>query len=190
MVSLFLKDLCNRHVFYEFAPSVVFLLVNLYFDLFTATACLIGATVLVSIWCYCIEKRLPVFPLITLTLVIILGSATIWFNDPLFIKIKPTVGKLLFAGMLGAGVFLQRGLLERAFEKMFRLADKAAWNMLTFRWIGVSIIFAVLNEVIWRNCATDTWVLWTTIDTPISIFILINITRNTIRTIFRQEKYQ
>ena len=44
-------------------------------------------------------RLLPV-PVVTAVLVVVFGGLTFWLDDPRFIKIKPTIINLLFAGVL------------------------------------------------------------------------------------------
>ena len=36
--------------------------------------------------------------------------------------------------------------------------SERGWQILTFRWALFFIVLAVLNEIVWRNTTTDTWV--------------------------------
>ena len=48
-------------------------------------------------------------------------------------------------------------LLGYVFDSVFKLTDEGWWK-LTLRW-GVFFFFlALLNEIVWRNFSTDTWV--------------------------------
>jgi intracellular septation protein len=38
-----------------------------------------------------------------------------------------------------------------------KLTD-AGWHKLTIRWIGFFLAMALLNEIVWRNFETSTWV--------------------------------
>jgi intracellular septation protein len=36
--------------------------------------------------------------------------------------------------------------------------SETGWRLLTWRWTGFFLALAVLNEIVWRNVSTDTWV--------------------------------
>src|SRR6056297_3409785 len=40
----------------------------------------------------------------TAVLIVVFGGLSVWFNDPRFFKMKPTIIYLLFGGMLGLGL--------------------------------------------------------------------------------------
>ena len=43
------------------------------------------------------------------------------------------------------------------FDSVFNLNDEG-WRKLTLRWGIFFFVLAVLNEVVWRNFSTDSWV--------------------------------
>ncbi|SCD23227.1 intracellular septation protein A [Brucella abortus] len=43
------------------------------------------------------------------------------------------------------------------FDSAFRL-DAEGWRKLTLRWGLFFIFLAIVNEIVWRNFSTDTWV--------------------------------
>ena len=36
--------------------------------------------------------------------------------------------------------------------------SERGWQILTYRWALFFIVLAILNEFVWRNTSTDTWV--------------------------------
>jgi intracellular septation protein len=112
----FVKRYLNRHILFEIAPGFVFLIVNYSWGLMWATAAVMVATVVFTFLGIVIERRVPVFPIVTVLLVLILGGAALVFDDELFIKVKPTVGNCLFAVALIIGLVLHPSLLARALE--------------------------------------------------------------------------
>ncbi|MEI8150112.1 MAG: septation protein IspZ, partial [Hyphomicrobiales bacterium] len=79
------------------------------------------------------------------------------FQNEAFIKLKPTIIYLLFAGTLFGGLMFRKNLLAMVFDQMFHLTDEG-WCKLTIRWALFFLALAVLNEVVWRTQTTDTWV--------------------------------
>ncbi len=176
----FVERYLNRHIFFEIAPGVVFIVVNYGWGLMWATLAVIVATVVFTFLGIIIEHRVPVFPIVTLLLVLIMGGSTLIFQDVTFIKIKPTVAKCLFAIALAVGLLLRPTLLARALEGQVYLTEPG-WRILAIRWILLALVLAGLNEVIWRTQDTDTWVAFKAALTPVSIIGYIAITRFTAR---------
>ena len=48
-------------------------------------------------------------------------------------------------------------LLGLVFDSVFDLTDEG-WRKLTWRWALFFLAMAILNEIVWRNFSTDTWV--------------------------------
>ncbi len=101
--------------------------------------------------------KLPIMPLVTGIVVLIFGGLTLYLQDELFIKLKPTIVNLLFGGILLGGLFFGRPLLGYVFDSVFKLDDEG-WRKLTLRWGIFFLCLALLNEIVWRNFSTDFWV--------------------------------
>lgn len=101
--------------------------------------------------------RIPTMPLVTGVFVMIFGGLTLWLQDDHFIKLKPTIVNALFAAILFTGLANGKSLLKLVFGDVFRLTE-TGWRLLTIRWGLFFVCLAVLNEIVWRNFSTDTWV--------------------------------
>ena len=141
----------------ELGPLVVFFLTNWKAGIFWATGLFMAATALALAASYIRMRTVPVMPLVTGVFVLVFGGLTLWLHDDTFIKLKPTIVNLCFAAILGAGLALGRPLLKIVFASVFALDDEG-WRKLTVRWIGFFVVLAILNEIVWRNFPTDTWV--------------------------------
>ena len=141
----------------EVGPLAVFFITNGKFGILYATASFMAATLISLITSRIFLKRIPVLALVTGVFVMIFGFLTIYLHDDTFIKIKPTVVNTLFAFILAAGLYFRRPVLKLAFGEILQMREEG-WRLLTLRWIGFFLFLAVLNEVVWRNFSTDTWV--------------------------------
>lgn len=141
----------------EAGPLGVFFFANNRFDIFTATAAFMVAVTISLAANYALERRLPAMPLVTGVFVLVMGGLTLYLQDDLFIKIKPTITNLLFAGILLGGLAWGKLFLRYVFGAAFRLED-AGWRILTIRWSLFFVFLAIVNEIVWRNFDTDTWV--------------------------------
>ena len=100
----------------------------------------------------------------------IFGGLTLYFEDELFIKLKPTIVNSLFALGLGIGLALKKPFLKTLFGPAFPPLTDRGWTILTQRWALFFVFLAILNEIVWRNSTTDFWVgfkLWGL--TPLSL---------------------
>jgi intracellular septation protein len=141
----------------ELGPLVVFFAANARAGLFWGTGLFMAATALSLIVSWFLIRRVPIMPLVTGVVVLIFGGLTLYLQDELFIKLKPTIVNTLFAGALFGGLYFRKSLLAIVFEAAFDLTDEG-WRKLTWRWAFFFVLLAILNEVIWRNFSTDFWV--------------------------------
>ena len=105
----------------------------------------------------CIRDRIPIMPTVGAGIVLIFGGLTIYFDNEVFIKMKPTIINLIFAIILYGGMLVKKPLLKILLGAALRLEEEG-WRILTYRWIGFFIALAVLNEIVWRTQTTDIWV--------------------------------
>ena len=115
------------------------------------------ATVIAVLFSYILEKKIPIMPTVGAGIVLLFGGLTIYFDNDVFFKMKPTIINLLFAVILYGGIVLNKPLLKYLLGAALKL-EEAGWKILTQRWIGFFIALAVLNEIVWRTQSTDVWV--------------------------------
>ncbi len=141
----------------EIGPLVLFFVTNARAGIFWATAVFMLAIVVSLSVTWVRERRLPTLPLVTGIFVLVFGGLTLILQDELFIKLKPTIVNTLFAVILFGGLLWGKSFLKSLMGTMFQMTDEG-WRLLTFRWAMFFVLLAVLNEIVWRNTSTDTWV--------------------------------
>ena len=125
--------------------------------IFLATGLFMIATAVSLSVSWLMTRSLPVMPLVSGAVVFVFGALTLYLQDDVFIKMKPTIVNSLFGAVLLGGLLFGKALLGYVFDSAFRL-DAEGWRKLTLRW-GVFFFFlAALNEIVWRNFSTDFWV--------------------------------
>ena len=115
------------------------------------------ATVIAVLFSYVLEKKIPIMPTVGAGIVLLFGGLTIYFDNDIFFKMKPTIINVLFAVILYGGILINKPLLKYLLGAALKL-EEAGWKILTQRWIGFFIALAVLNEIVWRTQSTDIWV--------------------------------
>ena len=159
----------------DYGPLLVFFLVYRYYspDTDDAAGQILavirgtGAFIAASLVALAVSKlRLgKISPMLWLSTVMIVGfgALTMFFADPVFVQLKPTIiytgfGVLLLGGWL-RGKALLRILLETAFEGL----SEEGWFKLSRNW-GVFFLFlAILNEVLRQYLSFGDWLaakLW------------------------------
>ncbi len=141
----------------EIGPLALFFVTNGKAGIFWATGVFMVAILVSLTLTWLLERRLPILPLVTGVVVLVFGGLTLILQDELFIKLKPTIVNTLFAAILFGGLFWGKSFLKSLMGSMFRMTDQG-WRLLTIRWAMFFVLLAVLNEIVWRNTSTDTWV--------------------------------
>lgn len=125
--------------------------------IFVATGLFMAATAIALIASWLLLRTLPIMPMVSGVVVFIFGALTLYLQDDIFIKMKPTIVNTLFGGALLGGLYFGKSLLGYVFDSAFSL-DAEGWRKLTFRWGLFFLFLALVNEVVWRNFSTDAWV--------------------------------
>jgi intracellular septation protein len=141
----------------DLGPLVLFFVANSRYGIFSATAVFMIAVIAALVVSYVMTQRLPIMPVVTAIIVVAFGGLTLILHDATFIKVKPTIIYGLFGAVLMGGLVFNKPLLGVVFDSMFHLSDEG-WRKLTLRWAIFFFALAVLNEIVWRNVSTDTWV--------------------------------
>ena len=144
----------------DFGPLLIFF--TIYYksgnDLTKAIPPLIVATILAVVIIYFVERKIPYIPLIGGVIITLFGGLTLYFNNPIFIYMKPTIVNLIFASsLIISKVFFQKNFLKFFLQTAFQL-DETGWDKLNFRWAYFFIFLALLNEIVWRTQPEATWV--------------------------------
>jgi intracellular septation protein len=161
----------------ELGPLVIFFLANargqqlatqfpslaaLGGPIFVATGLFMVATAAALALSWILTRSLPIMPLVSCAVVLVFGGLTLWLQDDVFIKMKPTIVNTLFGVVLLGGLLFGRSLLGYVFDSAFEM-DAEGWRKLTLRWGLFFLFLAVVNEIVWRSFSTDSWVafkLW------------------------------
>ena len=141
----------------DIGPLAVFFIFYTRGDLLSAILPFMIATIIAVLFSYIVEKKIPIMPTVGAVIILVFGGLTIYFDNEVFFKMKPTIINLLFAGILFIGILLNKPLLKYLLGGAIKLKDEG-WSILTKRWIGFFISLAILNEIIWRTQSTDLWV--------------------------------
>ena len=146
----------------DFGPLLIFF----YFyknsgnDLSVAIPPLIISTIIAVVIVFVIERKIPYVPLIGAVLISVFGGLTLYFDNPIFIYLKPTIINLIFAAtLLVSDIFLKKNLLKVFLGSAFKITD-FGWTLLNRRWSYFFVFLAILNEIVWRSFAPEKEYIW------------------------------
>lgn len=146
-----------RKLVLDLGPLLIFFAAFKYLGIFMATAAFMVAILIALAIGYAFEKKLSPMPIFTAVLVVVFGGLTLYLQDDVFIKMKPTVLYAFFGVLLLGGLSFNRLFIKYVFAQAFEL-DEAGWKKLTIRWGIFFLALAAINEAVWRATSTETWV--------------------------------
>ena len=144
----------------DFGPLLIFFVVYSKSgkNLSTAIPPLIIATIIAVLISYVVEQKIPYIPLIGGIIISVFGGLTLYFNNPVFLYIKPTIINVVFGVVLTfEKLFTQEPILKKMLGKTISLSDEG-WKALTIRWIFFFFALALLNECVWTTQTEEFWV--------------------------------
>jgi intracellular septation protein len=144
----------------DFSPLLIFFVVYSKSgkNLSAAIPPLIIATIIAVLISYIVEKKIPYIPLIGGVIISVFGGLTLYFNNPMFLYMKPTIINVFFGLALAfEKFFTKEPILKKILGKSIPLSDQG-WGALTIRWMFFFFALALLNEYIWRTQSEEFWV--------------------------------
>ena len=132
----------------DFGPLAIFLYI--YYssgkDIKVALVPFIIATLVALIIVWLLEKRIPMVPLLGGLLITFFGGLTIYFDNPIFIYVKPTIINILFGlALLFGKHFTTEPILKKILGNALSLTEEG-WKIMTNRWMYFFFLLALLNE--------------------------------------------
>jgi intracellular septation protein len=125
--------------------------------MYWATGTLMALTLATLAIGYGLTGKVAKFPLYSALLVGVMGGLTLYLQNGTFVKMKPTAANLVFAAVLGGGLYFDRMFLKDLLGSTMEMPE-SAWRQLTWRWTVFFALLAALNEFVWRTMAEETWV--------------------------------
>ncbi len=143
---------------FDFFPILLFFIAYKMQGIFVATAVvIIAAFVQVAVF-WLMHRRFEKMHLITLAIIIVFGGATLVFQDPVFIKWKPTVVNWLFAIVFLASQFIgDKTLLERMMSHAITVPT-IVWLRLNLIWVVFFLCMGIANLFVAYRFDENTWV--------------------------------
>jgi intracellular septation protein len=143
---------------FDLFPVILFFAAFKVWDIYTATAVAIGATVLQIGWVWLRHRKVEPMQWVSLGIIGVFGGATLFLHNETFIKWKPTVLYWLFAVVLMASAIgWRKNLIRAMMEKQVTLPD-VIWGRLNAAWATFFAAMGVLNLYVAFQYSTDTWV--------------------------------
>jgi intracellular septation protein len=146
----------------EWLPLLVFFAGFKLLGIYWATAALMVACVLQLVVHRLSTGKFKTMHIITVLVVLVLGSATLLLHDRRFIQWKPTVLLALAAAAFLGSMFigkqpLARRMMEAVFKEPLHLSAHA-WQLINALWVGWLALLAAANIYVAWNFPESVWV--------------------------------
>ena len=146
------------HLLIEYIPIIIFLVAYFYSGIFFATKALMVAMPLGFSIQWFITKKINKIYLGSTILVLILGSATLLFQNPIFLYWKPTVLNWMIALVFfGSHWIGKKTIIERMLTQAISLNNNQC-KKLSFSWIGFFLFSGAINIYVAYNFSEEFWV--------------------------------
>jgi len=150
----------------EFIPILLFFVAYKLYDIYIATAVVIGATIIQVAIAWFKYRKVETMQWITLGLVIVFGGATIILHDEQYLKWKFSIIEWLFGlAFLSSHFIGQKTFIERMMGSNLTLPANI-WQRLNFSWASFFISVGFINVYVMYNYNTDDWVTFKTFIAP------------------------
>jgi len=157
------RTLYTMKILFDFFPVLAFFIA--YYlpadrgqAIYIATAVAIVAAIIQVAGYWLMTRRFEKMHLITLALIVILGTATLLLHDKRFFMWKPTAVNWLFALVfLGSEFFGKKNMLQRMMDHAITVPNNI-WLILNRSWTVFFILMGALNLFVAFTFAENIWV--------------------------------
>lgn len=147
---------------FDLFPIILFFVAFKLGDIYTATIVAMVATIGQILWVYYRHRKIDAMQWISLVMIVVFGSLTIFLHDKTFIQLKPTALYWLFSGALFISAqFFQKNWIQVLMGKQVTLKEKSAhsvWHKLNMAWALFFFVMGALNLYIAFEFSEETWV--------------------------------
>jgi intracellular septation protein len=147
---------------FDLFPIILFFIAFKVSDIYTATIVAMVATIGQILWVYYRHRKIDAMQWVSLVMIVVFGSLTIFLHDKTFIQLKPTALYWLFSGALFISAqFFQKNWIQVLMGKQVTLKEKNAhsvWHRLNMAWATFFFFMGILNIYIAFEYSEETWV--------------------------------
>lgn len=148
----------GRRLLLDLGPLVLFFGTNyMTKDFMLSIKVLIGATIIALIIGWLTERRISLMAAVGCVAVAFFGGLSVYFDNEIFIKVKPTILTGLLAFLIAGGRLIGRNPLRAIMGSQINLTE-TGWRQMSWLWVAMFTTTAIANEIAWRALSTDDWV--------------------------------
>lgn len=143
---------------FDFFPIALFFAAYKFYGIFTATIVAMIAVLLQVGFFWFKHRRIEITHAITLILILVLGTATLFSHNEIFIKWKPTAIYWVFALLfLGSQFIGKKTFIQHLMDNKITL-PQSIWQKLNWSWAIFFGLMGTINLYVAYHFNTNTWV--------------------------------
>jgi intracellular septation protein len=147
---------------FDLFPSILFFIAFKFGDIYTATIVAMVATIGQILWVYYRHRKIDAMQWVSLVMILVFGSLTIFLHDKTFIQLKPTALYWLFSSVLFiSSEFFKKNWIEVLMGKQVTLKAQnshSVWMTLNRAWAAFFFFMGALNLYVAFEFSEETWV--------------------------------
>ena len=142
----------------DFLPVIFFFITFKFYGLYYATAIAIALSIGQVLFTWLHKRNIEMMQIVTLILIVVFGGATLWLQDEIYIKWKPTAVNWSFAALFIIGSWLmKKPLIQTLLEKNVTLPTNI-WQRLNSLWVVFFVTVGFANLYVVYHFNTNVWV--------------------------------
>jgi intracellular septation protein len=143
---------------FDFFPILLFFVGYKFYGIYVATIIAMGASLLQVGFFWFKHRKIEITHAITLVLILVLGTATLFLQNAIFIKWKPTAIYWVFALLfLGSQMIGKKTFIQHLMDGKITL-PRNVWQKLNLSWAVFFGCMGGINLYVAYKFNTDVWV--------------------------------
>jgi intracellular septation protein len=147
---------------FDLFPIILFFIAFKFADIYTATIVAMIATIGQILWVYYRHRKIDAMQWVSLVMILVFGSLTIFLHDKTFIQLKPTALYWLFSAVLFISAeFFKKNWIQVLMSKQVTIKTEhkhSVWLTLNRAWSIFFFLMGALNLYIAFGYSEETWV--------------------------------
>jgi intracellular septation protein len=147
---------------FDLFPIILFFIAFKFGDIYTATIVAMVATIGQILWVYYRHRKIDAMQWVSLVMILVFGSLTIFLHDKTFIQLKPTALYWVFSSVLFiSSEFFKKNWIEVLMGKQVTLKAQnshSVWMTLNRAWAAFFFFMGALNLYVAFEFSEEAWV--------------------------------
>ena len=132
-----------------------------------ATVAFMADVLIATVAALAVFRRMTPMLMLSTALILTFGAITLYFKDPRFIQMKPTLYYGVLAAFLFIGLLRGKPLLRWLFGPIFPGLSDEGWLKLSRNWAIFFVALGAANEVMRATLTFDQWLTLKVLGVPI-----------------------